>query len=569
MKRFIVVMIMVLLVVGNLFSQVVSQRIIPLDSQVYSDMDLLYLITGDGTPSNARPWTITEAHMILERINRTHLRGSASDLFDLIEQELSTKVLFASSDDFLFDLGFTYNFEGYYHSNGQDFNRDTDWVYGFEDRKPMLKVDFTFALDPFFYSFTDLQYSRNRFTDRDDFTEMDGSAPGDIGSIIKNEIIDGNYATIVNHSHIYSQQFMTNVLFPTYDIDFQTPKRALLSIGGSRWNFNLSRDKVRWGNGKSGNFIISDHVDYQEFARFSGFSDFFKYDLLYVFFETNYNTGEGTSADEEFRIFMAHRLEFRILDRLTFAVSENLMYKNDVLNLRYFNPANIYHNLNNNSIFNAIAHVELDYSPLHGLNVYGQYVLDQAVAPNESQAQADASGFLVGLEYAAPLRFGILSTSLEFAQTSPALYRRDRVDFLMFRRYHGNGTSFISHVDYIGYEYGGDVQLLQFDANLRILPGTNLFVRAVGMHQGETNYFTSNEDVNDNRDPAPSGNVITEQGILSIGSSIELPKFLSWMDTSAWVRMDMIGQRNFDRTTHTYSELRGDVQLTFGMSLSL
>jgi hypothetical protein len=569
MKRFIVVMIMVLLLVGDLFSQVVSQRIIPLDSHVYSDMDLLYLITGNGTPSNARPWTITEAHMILERIDRNQLDNVVRELFDSIIDDLHITPLIKTEDNFLLDLGFTYNFEAYYHSNVNDFNRDTDWIYGFEDRKPMAKLDIVLALDPSFYSFTDLQYSRNRFTDRDDFTKMDGTAPGDIGSIIKNATTEGHYATIVDRSYIYSQQFMTNVLFPTYDIDFQTPKRAVLSIGGSRWNFNLSRDKVRWGNGKSGNFIIHDHVDYQEFARLSEFSDSFKYDLLYVFFETNYNTSEGASADEEFRIFMAHRLEFRFFDRFTFAVSENLMYKNDVLNFRYFNPANIYHNLNNNSIFNAIAHVELDYSPFPGINIYGQYVLDQAVAPNESQAQADASGFLAGVEYAIPLSFGILSTSLEFAQTSPALYRRETVDFLMFRRYHGNGTSFVSHIDYIGYEYGGDVQLLQFDANLRILAGTNLFFRAVGMYQGETNYFTSNEDVNNNRDPAPSGNVITEKGILSVGGIIEIPQVLSWMDTAIWVRMDLIGLRNLDRTTNTYSEQRGDVQVTFGMSLNL
>jgi hypothetical protein len=89
------------------------------------------------------------------------------------------------------------------------------------------------------------------------------------------------------------------------------------------------------------------------------------------------------------------------------------------------------------------------------------------------------------------------------------------------------------------------------------------------MYQGETNYFTSNEDVNNNRDPAPSGNVITEKGILSVGGIIEIPQVLSWMDTAIWVRMDLIGLRNLDRTTNTYSEQRGDVQVTFGMSLNL
>ena len=43
----------------------VSQEMIPLSSSIYMDMDALYLATGNGTPSNARPWSKTEANLIL------------------------------------------------------------------------------------------------------------------------------------------------------------------------------------------------------------------------------------------------------------------------------------------------------------------------------------------------------------------------------------------------------------------------------------------------------------------------------------------------------------------------
>ena len=567
MKRTLFLCMLLCLVFVPLQSQTVSQKIVPLASSVYNDMDLLYLITGNGTPSNARPWTITETSRILDRIDKDQLEGSSAALYEAIEDYLAEKPDVVTEDGFRFDAGFTYNFEGYYHSNGEEFSTDTAWIYGFEDRKPMIKLDLAFELNPFLYSFTDLQYSRNRFTDRDVFYEYDadGPNPGNIGSIIAS----GDGATIVSTSHIYSQKFMTNFLYPTYDLDFQTPKRAVVSFGDSRWNINISRDKVKWGNGHSGNFIIDDHVDYQEFFRVSGFSDVFKYDLLYVFFETNPATGEGASADEEFRMLMAHRLEFRILDSLTFAISENIMYRNDVLNLRYLNPANIYHNLNSRQLFNAIAHVELDFSPIPKLNFYGQYVLDQAVAPNESAAQADATGFLAGLEYATATEFGILSSSLEFAQTSPALYRREYVDFLMFRRYHGNGTSFVSHVDYIGYQYGGDVQLLQWDVGLRVLPDLEFSFRTIAMRQGEVDYFTSNADVNAIRVPAPSGDEITERVVVSLGGNAILPEFLPWLESSVWVQVDFIGQRVHVKSTESYKDEASDVQITVGMSLKL
>lgn len=562
MKRISIILVMAFILLAPLSAHTISQEIIPLSSSVYTDMDLLYLITGNGTPSNARPWTKTEAFLILNRIDSKRLEGAVKILHQTLLDDLSGTPSLQEEDGFLLDVGFTYNLEGYYHSNGEDFTKDTDWIYGFEDRKAMFKFDIAFGIDPFFYSFTDLQYSRNRFTDRDVFNDP----PVDvIGSIIE----EGNSATIVDWSYIYSRQFMSNVLIPTYDVDFQTPKRAVVSFGGAQWNMNLSRDKVKWGNGHSGNFIIDDHVDYHEFARVSGFTNRFKYDLLYVFFETNPSTGEGSSADEEFRMLMAHRLEFRILDNLTFAVSENIMYRNNVLNLRYLNPANVYHNLNSRRIFNAIAHVELDYSPIPKVNIYGQYVLDQAVAPNEAATQADATGFLVGVEYATPLKKGILSTSIEFAQTSPAMYRREYVDFLMFRRYHGNGTSFVSHIDYIGYQYGGDTQLIQWDVGLRLLPDMKFNFRVIGMRQGEVDYFMSNDDVNEIRDPTPYGNSISERGIITLGGEFAYPNLFSWLDAAIWFQIDLVGKRLYDRSTNTYGEHAGDVQVTLGMSLSL
>ena len=72
---------------------------------------------------------------------------------------------------------------------------------------------------------------------------------------------------------------------------------------------------------------------------------------------------------------MGHRLEFRARGGLTLALSEDVMYRNDVFDPRYLNPAFIYHNLNNRSMFNAIAHLELDWSPAPGWKLYGQYAL--------------------------------------------------------------------------------------------------------------------------------------------------------------------------------------------------
>jgi hypothetical protein len=546
-----------------------AQEIIPLSSPFYEDMDALYLLTGSGTPSNARPWSKTEASLILSRIDGEKLQGPARALYQSISRIIQEGLRFQYDDGFQLGTTFDYAFEMYWHENTEDFVKDTDWNYGFEQRKPMLKLSISFALHDYFYIFTDMQYGRNRFTDRDVFLEVGGRDPRiPIGSIITDDS-----AEIVEHSAIYSTSFLTNILVPTYDLDFQTPKRAIAAVGGESWNFSLSRDKVSWGNGNSGNFIIDDHVDYHEFARFTAFSDYFKYDFLNVFFETNANTAEGSSADTTFRMFMAHRLEFRVKDIFTFAVSENIMYQNDVFSLRYLNPAFIYHNLNVNVMFNAIAHMEVDYQLAPKLSIYGQAVLDQAVAPNESASQADAYGYLAGLEHAAVIDRGILISSLEYAYANPALYRRAGMDFLMFRRYHGNGTSFISHIDYIGYQYGGDTQALQLDSSYRIPDLGAVRIMLLGLRKGSVDYFMTNEEVNAIRTPAPSGPEVGESLTASLSVDYRIPRIIAWIDSQLWMQLDWIGKRTYVKPTDTeeafYKDHTRDIQFTVGMSVLL
>jgi hypothetical protein len=544
----------------SLFS-VPQTKIIPLDSSFYEDMEALYLVSGYGTPSNKAPWSVAEAQVILSRIDVEALSPEMRVFYDKVEQEVSSSLRYNFDD--LVDLGFNLDVNGemYSHSNGSDFPNESDWTFGFPERSPMIKLKFEMSFDDALYIYSDLQYGRNRFREEDTFEEY---------TLSKDEGITpptgaGEYMTF---SSIYSQPFLTNWMSSTYDLDFQTPKRALISVGSTNWNLSLARDKIRWGNGHSGNFVISDHDDYQEYLRFVTFSDKFSYDWTNMFFETNISNGETNSADNEFKMFMAHRLEFRPIDRITFAVSENVMYQNDVFDLRHFNPANVYHNLNNRSMFNAIAHAELDVMVVPGINVYGQFALDQARAPNESATQADASAYLFGLEHATAISQGILFSSLEFASTSPAMYRRDTVDFVTIRRYHGNGTSFISHFDYLGYEYGGDAKVVQLDVTYRLPKDRNIALQLFYMRHGEVDFFTSNSDVNDVTEASPSGLVVEETFSVSLSGEYTMDNLISFVDSRFWGHLAYVGKRDYTKATQSYSNSRGDVQFTLGVGLT-
>ena len=538
-----------------------STYIIPMDSSVYDDMEALYLVSGNGTPSNKRPWSSAEASLILSRIDEFLLSDGMKEFYQDIKKVIEKDVRYSFDEHVRLGFFFDVYAEMYTHSNGDDVTNESDWVFGFPQRSPMVRLRFDMAFQDFLYIYSDLQYGRNRFREGDTFGVFE---------VDKNEGIitgtgDGKYLIT---SSIYNRSFLTNWMNKTYDVDFQTPKRALISIGGTNWNLSLARDKIRWGNGHSGNFVISDHDDYQEYLRFVTFSDKFSYDWTNMFFETNINSGEGSSQDEEFKIFMAHRLEFRPIDRLTFAISENVMYQNDVFSLRHINPANVYHNLNSRTMFNAIAHVEVDVMVASGLNLYGQYALDQARAPNESASQADASAYLLGVEHATSLDRGILFSSLEFASTSPAMYRRDLVDFITFRRYHGNGTSFVTHIDYLGYEYGPDAKVIQLDLSYRLPEDRHLALTLNYIRRGEVDYFDSNSAVNETLESSPSGSVVAETFNAALWGEYGIDNIISFVDAAMWVHLAYVGERDYTKATKAYSNQHSDVQFTLGMSLT-
>lgn len=553
---------------------------IPLGSSVYRDMDALCLAAGAGTPSNARPWTKDEARMILSRVDRNALGGALQRLRDAIAAELEPGPRFRLGDGSGFGVGLDINAEGYGHANVEDFALDTDWAYGFEQRAPLARLALDFSVMDFLYVYCDLQYGRNRTSSLDEVSLMPEAG---VGAIVppradgSSDAADGRERGIyVTRSDIYGRAFLTNFFAESYDFDFEWPKRAVASVGGANWNVSLARDRVSWGNGHSGNFIVDDHVDFQDYARAVAYTDRFKYDWLTVFFPVD--PGRGETADDGFRVLMAHRLEFRVLERLTLALSEDVMYRNDVFDARYLNPAFIYHNLNNRAMFNAIAHAELDFAAGAGFNLYAQYVLDQARAPNESAAQADAMGWLAGVEHAAAAGPGVVSGALEIALTTPLLYRRDGVDFLMFRRYftHGDpGLAYVDHFDYIGYQYGGDAQVLLLELEYRVPGSAELGFRAMGMRHGEMGFFTSHNMAGDNGQLAdyqgstPSGDAVAESLEIGLSGRCPLPRFAAWADASVWARADWIGKRTYIKADASYTGAKADLQVSMGLTLSL
>ena len=516
-----------------------NQKLLPLSSEIYSEMDALYLLRGLGTPSPSRPWTASEALIILERAGRQTLTPKEQALYDFLSAEINKPIRFFPDKLFSLETRLDLALEAYAHTNSDDFVLAEDWIYGYEERQPLAKLSLEMNISSWFYTFTSFQFGRSRFDKRDSFRNVDDIDQG-IGAVSS---FSDSFA-FPWKSWAYSRSFLSNIPTGLDEFDFDWPKRADISFGGRHWNLTIARERIQWGRGYSGNFVIDSHRDYDEYIRLSAFTDKFKYEWLNVFYPS-------PEKGILFKFFMAHRLEFRIVPSLVFALSEGIMCRPDAFSARYINPAFVFHNWYDRDHLNSLAYLELDFAPFKGYRFYTQAVIDQIHAVWESNGEPGAWGILAGIEHARPAPGGILSFSLEWAYTSPLLYRRDMVDFITLSDTQVTGASQSLAFDYTGYQYGGDAIVLQLDVNYRFPGAALIHARFFGMIHGKMNYFTlHNEGGNENKpsltDGTPSGDKDEREYTLgfSLGGNYTIPQPVSWLKIRVWTELDLIIKKN-------------------------
>lgn len=578
MRRLSLLIIIAVVAIASIAA--VDAYIIPLSSDFYDIIDDLYALEGLGSPSDARPYSIAQAEMILSKVPTDSISGYSKTLHEKANEILNENVRWKFKDGFGIGAHLEVNPEIYVHSNSEDFTGEEDWAYQYDDRERFLYLGLEFSVYDFFYTYADLMYTMGRYNKGAELISNESSSliEDGIGAILPPSGETPKYWIAIS-SPQYTDLFSTNIPPQSAKFEFVWPKRAFVSFGGKHWTLQFGRERLDWGNSRASNFIIDSHVGYHDTLRLTFFTDSFSYEWSNLFFDTQQ---EGSEVpDKSIRMLMAHRLEFRPIKYISFAISENVMYQTPALNIGAMNPGNIFHNLNNRGMFNAIASAELNVMPIKGLDIYAQAVLDQARAPNEDDSQSDSWGILGGAEYSfSPRNTGVLSFNLEFDYTSPLLYRRDGVDFLMYRR---SMTMNLKDNEgqplklyYIGYKYGGDVALLHLGISYDLYDVFSVFFTGDFMLKGEMDMaHTHNKDGKGNDGNAnyagvtPSGNVISQIMILTLGGEYHIPGLPDWMGLSFSSALSLVGAQNWNKTTKTASDGRMDVQFSLAMKLSI
>jgi hypothetical protein len=243
----------------------------------------------------------------------------------------------------------------------------------------------------------------------------------------------------------YGPYFGTNIPF---DLGHETgllPLRAFLATGGSWWNFEIGRDRLSYGLGRTGDLALSDTPDYYDMARFSLFLSMFKYSVLVsqmplMLERIAPNVSENVLSQTTQRHLYAHRVDVRLFRRLSLGLTEGMMVGNSPLEVRFLNPFTIFHSfaawrnygawtgtdLERADMVGSLFSLDVQWAVLPAFSLYGQFVMNEWATPYEREDTGtlapNATGFLAGAEYVRDVAGWAASFYAECLYTDPYLY---------------------------------------------------------------------------------------------------------------------------------------------------
>ncbi|MCL2411942.1 MAG: capsule assembly Wzi family protein, partial [Treponema sp.] len=149
-----------------------------------------------------------------------------------------------------------------------------------------------------------------------------------------------------------------NIPFDYADVSHNLALRAFAAAGGNWWNFQIGRDRLYWGTGRTGSLTFSDNSQYFDFARISFFSSRVKYSMTInqlplrlrrdLFeegrFQPEWWQDQNNTNLVLNRYYYLHRLDIRLSNRLTIGLMEGIMTGNSQLQIRYLTPM-VFHDL--------------------------------------------------------------------------------------------------------------------------------------------------------------------------------------------------------------------------------
>jgi hypothetical protein len=290
----------------------------------------------------------------------------------------------------------------------------------------------------------------------------------------------------------------TNLPYLPERVDLNLPLRAFAAAAGPWWSFQIGRDRLSFGSGKTGNLALSDTPDFYDFGRISFFSPYFKYSFLIsqlpLATDTLFAPGFGPASSGELtqttqRYLYLHRMDMRFFHRFSLGFTEGIMAGDSPPELRFFTPLGIFHsffawndyeawqgtgprgNTGEGSLVGSLFSVDLEWAVLPGLALYGQFVMNEFSTFYEKKRWPDTQapnglGYLAGLEFAPGFKSWRASFFGEWVYTDPYLYVLSSpfASFISMRRLPELGDKELRY-RWLGHPQGRDTMLIALGAD--------------------------------------------------------------------------------------------------------
>jgi len=505
-----------------------AQELIDLRSDAYAYLDALCLEQGLATPNKARPWSRQELRAELERLSPQALSQAGLKAYAWLQALAYPAAPQAGLDG---AAGLVLSPEAFVRiplSGSAYEGTPYDWLHGYEARSALLEIPLELWLGDAFYAI------------------MTPAAKEEHATVA----VTDNYA---------------NILFdePNPRIDLYFPFKAYSSLGGPGWSVRFGRDTLSWGNGQSGNLLLSDWSDFYDYLGVSLFGTSIKLSSVYALMDP-YSPKDFSHIT--YSALMAHRLDIRFFDRLTFSVSESVTFGNFQPDLvRDLNTMMIFHNWTIPERTNSLLAVEASYTPWKWFELYGQVAMDEYMTQYEAERDGNGGhsvfGSLLGARGVYPLGPGYLRAGLEWAVTSPWLYnRRDDPYYYNVRRYWSLTTDRYEYLAKpLGYRYGPDAVVWQGVAAYSVPGGPAVSAAVTWLRKGQTTIAT--EWNPQPGDASPTGATPLSAWLVELSATYPL---LSWLE--AGLTVGYASRRNVACVSGAASD---DVELSARLRLSL
>ncbi|MDX9959560.1 MAG: hypothetical protein RBT68_14055, partial [Spirochaetia bacterium] len=224
-----------------------SQELLDVGSRAYSYLAAIFLEQGLAAPNSARPWSLEELRFELGRVEPARLSAAGSQSYTYLKSLLgmpeTQPALQASIGAILTPEVFVRT-----QLSGNHVEEDSyPWVHGYEERRSLLEFPLELWLGDGFYAVSIFEAKEEHATTR----EAD------------------NYSNLL-------------VDDPNVRLDLYFPFKAYASVGGEGWSFRFGRDSLSWGNGHTGNLVLSDWSDFYDYLGLSLFGDRIKLSSVYA-----------------------------------------------------------------------------------------------------------------------------------------------------------------------------------------------------------------------------------------------------------------------------------------------